>query len=192
MLVLSRKLGQQIVIPQCELAVTVLGVEGSSIRLGVSAPADIAVYREEVWQKVRQQIGGWARETADQTLLETFAAELASVAYAVALRTRTEDRTADLWINLELSLWKVLAKTVKLWRRNCRVAPVGPKRADRCPRRTRKSAGRMFFLGRKFSGGIVGRSARRTLGQDARAPRDEVAMSTGHFPFRPSVSLPAW
>ena len=130
MLVLSRKLGQQIVIPQCELAVTVLGVEGSSTRLGVSAPADIAVYREEVWHKVRQQIGGWARETADQTLLETFAAELASVAYAVALRTRTEDRTADLWINLELSLWKVLAKTVKLWAQEL---PRGASRPEALP-----------------------------------------------------------
>ena len=35
----------------CELAVTVIAVEGKAVRLGISAPEDIAVYREEVWQQ---------------------------------------------------------------------------------------------------------------------------------------------
>jgi carbon storage regulator CsrA len=51
MLVLTRKLGERIVVPQCELAVTVIAVEGKAVRLGISAPEDIAVYREEVWQQ---------------------------------------------------------------------------------------------------------------------------------------------
>ena len=51
MLVLSRKIGQRILVPHCELAVTVLAVEGKAVRLGISAPEDIAVYREEVWQQ---------------------------------------------------------------------------------------------------------------------------------------------
>src|SRR5207245_9745965 len=50
MLVLSRKIGERIVVPHCELAVTVIAVEGKAVRLGISAPEDIAVYREEVWQ----------------------------------------------------------------------------------------------------------------------------------------------
>jgi carbon storage regulator len=58
MLVLSRKIGERIVVPNCELAVTVLAVEGKTVRLGISAPEDIAVYREEVWQRVRQQTKG--------------------------------------------------------------------------------------------------------------------------------------
>src|SRR5207245_5981964 len=50
MLVLSRKIGERILVPHCELAVTVIAVEGKAVRLGISAPEDIAVYREEVWQ----------------------------------------------------------------------------------------------------------------------------------------------
>ena len=52
MLVLSRKPGEQILVPQFELAVTVLAVEGKTVRLGISAPAEVAVYREEVWRRM--------------------------------------------------------------------------------------------------------------------------------------------
>ena len=55
MLVLSRKIGERILVPYCELAVTVIAVEGKVVRLGISAPEDIAVYREEVWQQLCQQ-----------------------------------------------------------------------------------------------------------------------------------------
>jgi carbon storage regulator len=55
MLVLSRKLGEKVIIPDCDLAITVLAVEGSRIRLGISAPADVGVYREEVWQRLCPQ-----------------------------------------------------------------------------------------------------------------------------------------
>ena len=58
MLVLSRKIGERILVPHCELAVTVIAVEGKAVRLGISAPEDIAVYREEVWQRVCQQTHG--------------------------------------------------------------------------------------------------------------------------------------
>ncbi len=52
MLVLSRKLGERIVVPDCELAVTVIAIEGNKVRLGISAPAEIGVYREEVWRQI--------------------------------------------------------------------------------------------------------------------------------------------
>ena len=58
MLVLSRKIGERILVPHCELAVTVLAVEGKAVRLGISAPKDLAVYREEVWQRLCQQTLG--------------------------------------------------------------------------------------------------------------------------------------
>ena len=58
MLVLSRKPGERIVVPHCEVTVTVLAVEGKAVRLGISAPEDIAVYREEVWQRLCQQTNG--------------------------------------------------------------------------------------------------------------------------------------
>jgi carbon storage regulator CsrA len=111
MLVVSRKSGQQIVVPQCQLAVTVLAVEGSRVRLGIRAPTEIAVFREEIWLKLRPHIDAWSQETAEQPLLDTLAAELADVAYAVALRARTENS----WLKLELSLWKALAKSIKMW-----------------------------------------------------------------------------
>jgi carbon storage regulator len=52
MLVLSRKIGERILVPHCELSITVLAIEGSAVRLGVSAPTEIGVYREELWQRV--------------------------------------------------------------------------------------------------------------------------------------------
>ena len=52
MLVLSRKLGERIVVPSCELSITVVSIEGNTIRLGITAPPEIGVYREELWQRV--------------------------------------------------------------------------------------------------------------------------------------------
>ena len=40
MLVLSRKLGERILVPHCDLVVTVLAIEGKTVRLGISAPAE--------------------------------------------------------------------------------------------------------------------------------------------------------
>ena len=55
MLVLKRKLGERIVVPDCGLVVRVIAIEGKTVRLGISAPEDLAVYREEVWQQLCQQ-----------------------------------------------------------------------------------------------------------------------------------------
>jgi carbon storage regulator len=52
MLVLSRKLGQRILVPHCELAVTIVAIDGKNVRLGISAPDDVTVYREEVWLQI--------------------------------------------------------------------------------------------------------------------------------------------
>jgi carbon storage regulator CsrA len=58
MLVLSRKLGERLVVPHLELAVTVLAIKGKAVRLGIAAPEDVAVYREEVWQQLCQETHG--------------------------------------------------------------------------------------------------------------------------------------
>ena len=58
MLVLSRKLGERILVPHCELAVTIVAIEGNNVRLGISAPDEIAVYREEVWLQIGLQTQG--------------------------------------------------------------------------------------------------------------------------------------
>ena len=52
MLVLTRKVGEQIVVPQCQLTVSVMGIIGKRVRLGVSAPRDVVVYRQEVQQRM--------------------------------------------------------------------------------------------------------------------------------------------
>src|SRR5271166_3595991 len=51
MLVLSRKLNQSIVINE-NVVVTVLGVKGDTVRLGINAPLEIPVHRQEVYEKV--------------------------------------------------------------------------------------------------------------------------------------------
>jgi carbon storage regulator len=51
MLVLSRKPGERIVVPNCEVVLTVLAIDGKTVRLGIAAPAAVAVHREEVRQR---------------------------------------------------------------------------------------------------------------------------------------------
>jgi carbon storage regulator CsrA len=52
MLVLTRKVGEEIVVPQCQLTVSVLGIVGKRVRLGISAPHDVVVYRQEVQRRM--------------------------------------------------------------------------------------------------------------------------------------------
>lgn len=53
MLVLSRKIGESIVI-QDQIEVTVIGVEGDNVRIGISAPKDVDIFRKEVYQAIQQ------------------------------------------------------------------------------------------------------------------------------------------
>jgi carbon storage regulator len=55
MLVLSRKIGERIVLPNYELSITIVGVEGNRVRLGISAPPEVGVYREEIWHDICRQ-----------------------------------------------------------------------------------------------------------------------------------------
>jgi carbon storage regulator len=52
MLVLSRRIGERIVVPACGVTITVVAIRGGKIRLGVTAPSDIAIHREEVWHTI--------------------------------------------------------------------------------------------------------------------------------------------
>ena len=53
MLVLTRRIGEEIVLPDSEVAVAVLSVTGKRVKLGVTAPAGVAVHRREILQRVR-------------------------------------------------------------------------------------------------------------------------------------------
>jgi carbon storage regulator len=48
MLVLSRKRGERIVVPQCRLVVTIIAIRGKAVRLGIDAPAEVTVLRGEL------------------------------------------------------------------------------------------------------------------------------------------------
>jgi len=52
MLVLCRKLGEQIVIGQ-DVVVTVVGICGDRVRLGISAPASVPIHRREIFDRIR-------------------------------------------------------------------------------------------------------------------------------------------
>jgi carbon storage regulator len=54
MLILTRRIGETLMIGD-EVTVTVLGVKGNQVRLGVNAPKDVAVHREEIYDKIKQQ-----------------------------------------------------------------------------------------------------------------------------------------
>ena len=53
MLILTRRIGETLMIGE-DVTVTVLGVKGSQVRIGVNAPKDVAVHREEIYERNRQ------------------------------------------------------------------------------------------------------------------------------------------
>ena len=58
MLILTRRVGETLMIGD-EVTVTVLGVKGNQVRIGVNAPKDVAVHREEIYERIkREQQGG--------------------------------------------------------------------------------------------------------------------------------------
>lgn len=57
MLILTRRVGETVIIGN-DVDVTVLGVKGNQVRLGVKAPKDIAVHREEIYQRICQEKSG--------------------------------------------------------------------------------------------------------------------------------------
>jgi carbon storage regulator len=65
MLVLSRKVGERIVLPGSDIVLTVLSIGRGQIRLGISAPPEVAVYREELWRSKASKQGELRREGTD-------------------------------------------------------------------------------------------------------------------------------
>jgi carbon storage regulator len=57
MLILTRRVGETLMIGD-SVSVTVLGVKGNQVRIGINAPKDVAVHREEIFQRIKREQGG--------------------------------------------------------------------------------------------------------------------------------------
>ena len=60
MLILTRRIGESVYIGD-EVRMTVLGVRGTQVRIGINAPKDIPVHREEIYYKIKHEQGGVPR-----------------------------------------------------------------------------------------------------------------------------------
>lgn len=68
MLILTRRIGETVIIGN-DVDVTVLGVKGNQVRLGVKAPREITVHREEIYERICRQNGNVGNGIADDSPL---------------------------------------------------------------------------------------------------------------------------
>ena len=54
MLILTRRVGETLMIGD-DVTVTVLGVKGNQVRIGVNAPKDVSVHREEIYERIKKE-----------------------------------------------------------------------------------------------------------------------------------------
>jgi carbon storage regulator len=54
MLILTRRVGEAVVIGE-EVTVTVLGVKGNQVRIGVNAPKSVSVHRDEIFERIKSE-----------------------------------------------------------------------------------------------------------------------------------------
>jgi len=54
MLILTRRIGETVMVGN-DVTVTIVGVKGNQIRIGIGAPKDVAVHREEIYERIRRE-----------------------------------------------------------------------------------------------------------------------------------------
>jgi len=71
MLILTRRIGEKLIIGD-NVTVTVLGVKGNQIRIGIEAPPEVQVHREEIYQRILKERAEGTGDNSAQTPGKTF------------------------------------------------------------------------------------------------------------------------
>jgi carbon storage regulator len=56
MLVLTRLVGDEIVVPDINLTFTILEIRGGKVRVGIAAPPNVRIHRREVWMRIQEMV----------------------------------------------------------------------------------------------------------------------------------------
>jgi carbon storage regulator len=65
MLILTRRVGETVMIGD-DVTITVLGVKGNQVRVGINAPKNVAVHREEIYERIKREHHSAADDTGEK------------------------------------------------------------------------------------------------------------------------------
>jgi len=66
MLILTRRVSEALIIGD-DITITVLGIKGHQVRLGINAPKEVSIHREEIYQRIQQEKGKQPIDVDDET-----------------------------------------------------------------------------------------------------------------------------
>ena len=89
MLILTRRVGETIVIGD-DVIITVLGIKGNQVRIGINAPKDVSVHREEIYQRIQQEKNTTSTTTAPSTTTEAAPKNEESATVTTTIRKKRE------------------------------------------------------------------------------------------------------